>query len=354
MRSPVTLAFAGDVMLGRGVAEMIRTRGPASLWGDVRPAIAAADAFPVKLECALTHSTERWLDDGHEKAFYFRADPSAVDTLRAAPVTFAATANNHAGDFGIQGLLETGETLRRAGIATTGSGPDCAAAASPARLRVRGWRVNVVAFADHHVSWAAAADRPGISYTPIDADPAHFAVVERAIARAREDADLVVFCIHWGPNMRARPTPAFHQFARRVIDSGADIFWGHSAHIVQGIEFWRDRLILYDTGDFVDDYATDELLRNDLSALFLVTIDPSDRQRLRLVPVRVGYARTTVAEPHGPDWTWFVERLTDLCREMGTGVSPERGGLLGVSPVVRGDEEAGPLEEHPEGPSIPG
>ena len=69
--------------------------------------------------------------------------------------------------------------------------------------------------------------------------------------------------------MRSRPTSEFRVFARRVIEAGADVFWGHSAHIVQGVEVWRGKPILYDTGDFVDDYAVDTNLRNDLSGLFL-------------------------------------------------------------------------------------
>ena len=84
--------------------------------------------------------------------------------------------------------------------------------------------------------------------------------------------------------MRSRPTSEFRVFARRVIEAGADVFWGHSAHIVQGVEVWRGKPILYDTGDFVDDYAVDPNLRNDLSGLFL-RVRPPGFQRIDIVPV---------------------------------------------------------------------
>ena len=68
----------------------------------------------------------------------------------------------------------------------------------------------------------------GLNYTPVSADPQDFEKIEGALAAAHQDADLVVFSIHWGPNMRERPTEAFRRFAHRVVDAGADVFWGHS------------------------------------------------------------------------------------------------------------------------------
>jgi poly-gamma-glutamate synthesis protein (capsule biosynthesis protein) len=93
----VGLALAGDVMLGRNVAEAIAARGFGSPWGDVMPLIREADLFLINLECALTRSAERW-HDGRFKAFYFRAGPEVVETLRLARVDFACLANNHAVD----------------------------------------------------------------------------------------------------------------------------------------------------------------------------------------------------------------------------------------------------------------
>jgi poly-gamma-glutamate capsule biosynthesis protein CapA/YwtB (metallophosphatase superfamily) len=325
MDQPFTLAITGDVMLGRLVNEMIARKGFAYPWGDTAPILRQADAVLINLECALTAETERW-HDGNYKAFYFRADPAAVATLSCAGVTFASLANNHICDFGAAGLEETISVLDQAGIAHAGAGRDLAAARTPAVLDVRGTRVAVVAFADHPQAWAATATSPGINYTPVSLDPEDFAVVEAALAAARRDADFVIFTIHWGPNMRARPTPAFRNFARQVMKAGADLFWGHSAHVVQGIEVHEGKVILYDTGDFIDDYAVDRDLRNDLSALFLVHVRPPSVERLDLVPVRIDAMQVNLA--HGADRRWFVRRLTSLCNEMGTAVADDGKRLL--------------------------
>jgi poly-gamma-glutamate synthesis protein (capsule biosynthesis protein) len=324
MRAPIVLALAGDVMLGRLVDQVIAERGFAWPWGNLLPVLRGADLFLMNLECALTAETERW-HDGQYKAFYFRADPSVIQTLRIGRVDFASLANNHAGDFGTRGLLDTVEHLDRAGIAHAGAGANLAAAQRPALLTAGGWRIAVLACADYPAAWAASAGGPGLNYTDIALDPATIAPIERALAAARRSADLVVFSIHWGPNMRPRPTRLFRDFARRVIDSGADIFWGHSAHVPQGIEVWRDRLILYDTGDFVDDYRVDPELRNDLSALFLVRVLPPRVLGVELVPVHIHDMQVTLAA--GGERDWFTRRMSELCGEMGTAVVADGGRL---------------------------
>ena len=251
-------------MLGRMVNHTIAGRGFVYPWGDViRAARDRADLFLINLECALTSNTVRSFD-GREKEFYFRADPSVVETLGLGRVDFVSLANNHAGDYGDAGLLETVRVLDEAGIAHAGAGATHEAAVAPAYLTSNGERVGIVAFADHPREWEATDRSPGINITSVDRWPAG---VRDAIAEARRHADVVIFSIHWGPNMRARPGGAFREFAQQVIDAGVDVFWGHSAHVVQGIQFWHSGVILYDTGDFIDDYAVDASLRNDLSAL---------------------------------------------------------------------------------------
>ncbi len=330
MEHPITLAMAGDVMLGRMVNDTIALRGYAYPWGDiVRTARDRADLFLINLECALTASTDRWFDR-REKEFYFRAEPSVVETLKLGRVDFVSLANNHAGDYGHAGLIETVRVLDEAGIAHAGAGATHEAAAAPAYLACAGTRVGIIAFADHPREWRATAASPGINITDVrslDAD------VRDAIAHARGHADIVIFSIHWGPNMRPRPSGTFQRFARHVIDAGADVFWGHSAHVVQGIEYWHGGVILYDAGDFIDDYAIDASLRNDLSALFFVRMAPSGAKDVELLPVQIDNMQVNVAR--GAAREWFVSRVATLCAEMGTEiVAGRRPDTLAARPTV--------------------
>ncbi len=311
-----TIAFGGDTMLGRLVAERIAERGPDSIWGNILRDLWSADLLCVNLECALTTRNAPWLD-GQRKAFYFGADPRAVEALHIAGVDLVSLANNHVLDFREAGLRETIATLDAAGIAHAGAGSDLAAAACPARIDADGLRVAVVAFTDHPDEWAAGP-AAGINHVRISAGADDLAVVRRGLLAAREGADLVVLSLHWGPNMRERPSPEFRQFAREAVESGADIVWGHSAHVVQGMEFHRGRPILYDTGELVDDYAVDPDLRNDLGALFLLRVRPGSIEEVSFVPLRIADMR--VSRLDGAEREWFVDRLRRLCAELGTEV----------------------------------
>jgi poly-gamma-glutamate synthesis protein (capsule biosynthesis protein) len=118
---------------------------------------------------------------------------------------------------------------------------------------------------------------------------------EVAIRARQSGASLVVLSLHWGPNMVSVPPAEFQSFARQAL-AFADIIHGHSAHVFQGVEQRGGKFILYDTGDFLDDYAVDENLRNDWSFVFLFDVASDGAiQRLRMLPVLLEYARVDLA-----------------------------------------------------------
>jgi poly-gamma-glutamate synthesis protein (capsule biosynthesis protein) len=320
-----TLALAGDVMLGRQVDVAMQTHGPEYVWGDVLPLLRGADLFIANLETVIAGPTPRFMP---ERVFYFRAEPEpALTALELAGVDCVSLANNHAMDHTAAGLTETIRHLDEHGIAHAGAGRDLAAAARPAWLEVDGVKIAVLAFADHFREYAAGPDSPGINRIRVDTEGDDFRRVRTAIDAARAaGADLVVFSIHWGPNMREAPTPRFVRFARAVIDAGADLFHGHSAHVFQGIEIYRGKPILYDTGDLVDDYYVDRRLRNDRQLLFLVHWTGTRPTGIELVPLRIAYARVNRAE--GPDFDAIAERARALSGRFGTGIRRQGHGLF--------------------------
>lgn len=313
------LALAGDVMLGRGVRPSLHSMKADEPWGDVLPLLHAADVRIVNLECAITDRRRRWQPT--PKVFYFRGDIRALDVLRAARIDGCSLANNHTLDFEVEGLLDTLHHLDSAGIRHAGAGRNREEAERPALLPQG---VGLVAFTDNEAPFAAGPDRPGTAF--IEVGDAALAPAGAAIDAARAaGARTVVFSIHWGPNMRLRPPPHFRRFARAVIDRGADVFYGHSAHVPQGVEVYRGRPILYDTGDFLDDYAVDEELRNDLSFLFLVCLRDGVPCELRLEPVHLGYAH--VHRARGRERDRLLRREIELSEELGTRLSREEGAL---------------------------
>ncbi len=314
----ITVALVGDVMLGRGVNETLRSMRPEEPWGDVLPALSSADLRIANLECAITGHDRPWTRT--PKVFHFRADPRAVEVLRAARIDACSLANNHTLDFEEQGLLDTLRHLEAAGIRYAGAGRAREEAARPAFLTARTdgtSRVALLAFTDNEPPFAAGPDRPGTNYLPVSMEPQVLRRVEAAVEQARgAGADVVVFSNHWGPNMVERPNQLFRRFARAVIDRGADVYYGHSAHVFQGVEIYKGKLILYDAGDFIDDYAVGERLRNDRSFVFRVSLEGRELRRLQLLPVSLQYARVELAR--GGEREAILGRMVDLSAEMGT------------------------------------
>ncbi|MGO4688815.1 CapA family protein [Brevundimonas sp. 2YAF1] len=187
------------------------------------------------------------------------AQPEVLSTLRSLHLGLIATANNHAFDLGPGGIRDTVDALRAAGLPSTGSGADLAAASAPAYASSAAGAVGLVAFATGKVrpGGAATADRPGVNELRRDAAGQPFAEdVERilhAIAAARRQAQVVIACQHnhdWEPDMAQVPDWQ-RALARRCIDAGAAVFAGHGAPLLQGIEFHQGAPLFYGLGNFV-------------------------------------------------------------------------------------------------------
>jgi len=126
--------------------------------------------------------------------------------------------------------------------------------------------------------------------------------------------------------MVERPRDIFRRFARSVVDRGADVYYGHSAHVFQGVEVYRGKPILYDTGDFIDDYAVDDRLRNDRSFVFLVSVEGGEFRHLELTPVVLSFAQTRLAT--GGERQEILRRMERLSAELGTRLLRREGALV--------------------------
>lgn len=311
---PVTIALAGDTMLGRSVAERLAEVDPRSLFSaGVRDVLAGADLFVLNLECCVSERGEPWPDPG--KPFFFRAPPEAVEALASLGVDCVTLANNHALDFGADALLDTRAHLARAGIRTVGAGADAAQARAPTVLTGNGLRLAVLGFADHPEDFAAGDDRPGTAYADLRRGVPAWLTEE--VRELREAGSIVLVTPHWGPNMVPEPLPYVRKAARALVDAGASVVAGHSAHVFHGV-LRGTGPVLYDLGDFIDDYAVHPLLRNDLGLLFVLTVDEGGPVRLEAAPIALDFCHTRLAE--GGEHAWVRDRFVSACAAAGTQV----------------------------------
>lgn len=307
----IIIGLAGDTMLGRLVNEVISEKGYSWPWGTMLSILQSTDINLVNLETTLTRHTLPV-----PKVFNFRADSDKVESLKKARIDVVNLANNHSLDFGDSGLIETMRVLNKAHIATVGAGADNEQAAKAAIIEKNGIKIGILGFTDNEPDWKAGPSKPGINYIEVG----DIASVQQAVNNIRSYVDLIILSIHWGPNMLQQPTAEFQQFAHEIIESGVDIIHGHSAHILQGIEVYKNKLILYDTGDFVDDYAVDPQLRNDEGCFFMVTVQKNTLVQVQLIPTLIENMQVNKAKD--PLASEILQRIGTLSEALGTNIDP--------------------------------
>jgi poly-gamma-glutamate capsule biosynthesis protein CapA/YwtB (metallophosphatase superfamily) len=345
MDDHISLFLGGDVMLGRGIDQILphpgdptlvepalrdardyvrlaeRAHGPvprpvepAWPWGDSLGVLAEAapDVRIINLETSVTTCD----DFAPGKQVHYRMHPANLPALSLVRPDACVLANNHVGDFGQRGLVETLDVLARAGLRAPGAGRDADEAARPAVLPLgHGRRVLVFAVGDVSSGippdWVAAVHRPGVALTELT-DDAVAALID-AVGQERGASDRVVVSIHWGSNWGDHVPRRQVRFAHRLIDLGVDLVHGHSSHHPRAIEIYRGKLILYGCGDLVDDYegiGGYERYRPDLRLLYLVRIEADSGRlvELRMAPMQSRRLRLQQAGP--ADTAWLAGALT--------------------------------------------
>jgi poly-gamma-glutamate capsule biosynthesis protein CapA/YwtB (metallophosphatase superfamily) len=248
----VNLQAVGDMMFARTVGKQILEKGPGIVFGGVQSVFDSADVLVGNLECALTTSSIP-----QAKSYTFAAPPEAAQALAMAGFDVVSLANNHAMDFGSQGLADSLDNLRTAGIRGVGAGANATAAHAPVILERNGLRLAFLAYVDVPAekegfdarSWIATDMRPGIAW----ADPAQIAV---DVSATKELADIVIVQLHSGYEISAyipALSPNQRAAAHAAIDAGAALVLGSHSHVLQPIEEYHGGLIAYSLGNFVFD-----------------------------------------------------------------------------------------------------
>jgi poly-gamma-glutamate capsule biosynthesis protein CapA/YwtB (metallophosphatase superfamily) len=337
MQAHTTLWLAGDVMTGRGIDQAMahpcspelyegwvrdareylklaeKVHGhipvpvpPEHIWGEALAAIAEQqpDLRLVNLETAITTHGHPW----PAKGIHYRMHPQHVNALQAVGIDVCSLANNHAMDWGTDGLQETLRVLQSAGIRTAGAGTDLAAAQAPAVWHAPSgerWLVFAWACTDSGVPkpWQATPQAPGIQ--TLNTLDEHSALqLADTVARYRQPGDRVIVSLHWGSNWGWEVPAEQQQFAHRLIAwNVADLVHGHSSHHPRPIEVYQGKLILYGCGDLINDYegigrhGPDDL---GVSQLYFAQLSPRTGQLLRLdiQPWQLKKFRLTRADAH--------------------------------------------------------
>ncbi len=289
------------------------------------------DARIINLETSVTHS-EAYVPKG----INYRMSPENAECLSAAGIDCCALANNHVLDWSEAGLLETLSTLARLKVKTAGAGRDLAEAKAPAILDLGGkGRLLVFAFASITSGvprdWAARPHAPGINLLQ-DLTARSAARVADEVAKVKQPHDVIVASIHWGSNWGYDIPDDQRRFAHELIDkAGISILHGHSSHHAKGIEIYRNRLILYGCGDFLNDYEGIrgyEAFRDDLALMYFANIDTTSDDLLDLEMVPLQIRRFRLEPASRDDIRWLGRVLDHESRRFATRIDVRPDGTL--------------------------
>lgn len=349
--------LCGDVMTGRGIDQILPHPGDSQLhepcmessvdyvklperasglisrpaefsyiWGDALEIFRTEQpqAKVINLETTITRSDTHW----RSKDVHYKMSPENIGCLTSAGIDCCVLANNHMLDWGVAGLVDTLDTLDKEGIKHVGAGRHLCEAEQPAILRA-GKDARVIVFSLGSTSsgipieWSANEDRPGLNVIESRSDDA-IRSIARKITEVKKEGDVVVVSVHWGGNWGYKIPHSQKTLAHRLVDeTGVDIVHGHSSHHVKAIEVYKERLILYGCGDFLNDYegiTGYEIFRGDLGLMCFADINPSTGQllALRMIPTQV--RRFRINHATAADSKWLETLLNREGKRFGTAV----------------------------------
>lgn len=221
----ITITAVGDCTLGgdiptgayKSFAAYYDNYGPDYFFENVRDLFESDDLTIVNLEGPLTTSEKI-----RGRTFNFRGLPEYVNILSGSSVEICNVANNHALDFGMDGLYETAEVLENADIGVSGFG-------RMYYTDVKGIRVGSLGFTEWDFTQAQ---------------------IEAAVRTARENCDLLIVSIHWGREGDHSATSTQKRLGRAIVDAGADVVLGTHPHVYGGVELYNGKYIVYSLGNF--------------------------------------------------------------------------------------------------------
>ena len=347
----IKIFFCGDVMLGRGIDQILpypcnsriyepfvkdardyvkfaeeingRINYPVSwdyIWGDFLNELEkeAPDLLIMNLETSITTNEEY-----EPKGINYRMNPKNIEVLKILIKDRQRTlvlnlANNHILDYKEKGLLETIQTLKNNNILFVGAGENIEEAKKALILNFGDFPIIILGCA--HISsgvplsWQAKENKPGVNLIK------NLRTSDVCRIEKYKNNGLIIFNIHWGPNWGYEISNEEKYFAHNLIDSGVDLFFGHSSHHFKGFEIYKDKLIVYGTGDFINDYegiGGYEEFRSYLVLGYLVEFDLENKRltSFKLLPFRIKKLRLNYCKKEEINWIIEVIKRESIFKD---------------------------------------
>ena len=314
-KKTITLFYGGDTNIGRRMNFKAREVDPFVNIAEMK----SADIRLVNLECVIATKGEA---KNEITEAYIRARPEMTNILVNADIDIVLTANNHAGDYGTEALLEEIDYLDEAGILHAGSGKNFDEAFAPVYKKVGDIVLAIFSVDTTRRSSAATVDNAGTAYLPTDNLELWKETFAEKIRLAHETAHAVIVCPHWNVSGVESPSEEVKQLGHLLIDLGADAVLGCSSNTVHGVENYKARPIIYDAGYFLFDWGR----RN--GGCFTLDISSDGVEKVKFIPLVVRYRRTL----HDKDSAEEIQKnFVELCNEFNTATTVSADNIVEMS-----------------------
>ena len=308
----LNLVAVGDIMLARGVRSRIRNSSVHAPFDGVRQILESGDIVFGNLETTIADSGKQLPGKG----IWFRADPGVTEGLRKAGFNVLALANNHILDYDTPALMDTIRNLEQAGIGYVGAGENLEQAKRPLIVIRDGVSIGFLAYNEFYNYFWSYSYRRTFEATDSAAGtaPMKEELIKEDIEKLKKLCDVVVVSLHWGIENSNRITKAQQQLGYKIIDWGGDIVLGHHPHVLQGIEFYKEKLIVYSLGNFIFDQNGDN---NNQSVVLHIALEDGEIADVSAYPVQI-FDKHQPRIAVGSKKEQIMDRIETLSRQLGT------------------------------------
>ncbi|QHS22064.1 CapA family protein [Virgibacillus sp. MSP4-1] len=241
-QEPVSISFAGDTMFDGSVRSAVHQQGPDYPFQYVKKEVRKSDYAILNLETAVTTEQEK----DTVQLYNFKADPKALSGIKQAGFDMVTLANNHALDYQEDGFKDTIKHLTKHDLKYFGAGVNQDRAYGAQTIEIKGRTIKFLGFSRFlpAVRWYEGEG-------PVIASAYQQDRVLKTIKRESGNADYLFVYIHWGVEGNVRPETWQRDYARKMIDAGADGIIGAHPHVLQGFEYYQNKPIAYSLGNFL-------------------------------------------------------------------------------------------------------
>jgi len=286
----INLVAVGDIALVEDYSTSIEKEGVSFLFSLIAPVLKERDIVFGNLEAPLSNQGCR----DRSKPVCFCGSPEGVGALVSAGFTHVSLANNHAYDYGAIALKDTQKRLAQAGIATVGVGRDLADSRRPLIQSFSGGTLALLAYNAYTTNGRYYARRKKEGVAPLEY---HYISEDIRSLRKRYNPLVIVVSLHWGVEGNHYPTPFQRYLAHQIIEDGANLILGHHPHVIQGIEQYKNGVIVYSLGNFCfPDIASQHIVKglgvrqqpeNRESFIFRCEVTPDGVESYEVIPIYI-------------------------------------------------------------------